>query len=445
MDTPDTRHSREAGHLGTALERLYRRQTFGIKPGLAPILHLCDRIGNPQDRFAVVHVAGTNDKGSVCAMIESVLRRAGLKTGLYTSPHMVRFNERIRINGQDAADGELSAVIDLCETAADHVRQHTAHEATFFEVATAMAFACFERAGIQVAVIETGMGGRLDATNVVRPMLSVITRIAMDHEAYLGTTIDAVAAEKAGIIKEGRPLVAGPQEPAAEAVLRSTALARRAPYIAATEAASVRRVKFGRQGQIVNVETAGGGSGSLDLPLAGVHQIENLAVALAALEQVFAILEVAVPFQTLRDGIASVRWRGRFEVLRENPTVIADAAHNPSGAAVLAATLKALGLARVALVAGMCSDKDTNGVVRMLAGTAGKVWTVPIPNPRSLPPSTLAESFRRAGVNAQEMDSTGAALREAEAWATANHTAVVVAGSIFLLGEVLPHYPGKTP
>ncbi len=440
MET-DSLHPLHPEPLTCSLERLYLRQTFGVKPGLEPIGKLCKQIGNPQEKFAVVHVAGTNGKGSVCAMIESVLRQTGLRTGLYTSPHMVRFNERIRIGGQETDDKELTAVLNLCEEAATGLAPSLNHEATFFEVATAMAFSCFQRAGVQIAVVETGMGGRLDATNIVLPLISVITRIAMDHEAYLGDTIEAIAAEKAGIIKQGRPLVAGPQDPEAEHILRKTAIDRNALFIDAARTVSVKRLDQTAEGQKVLIETAGGWSGSIHMPLHGSYQLENLMTTLAALEEIFSLLEINIPFPVIRKGIANVQWRGRFEILRQNPMVIADAAHNPSGAKALADTLKSLHIKRVALVTGMCADKDVRSVTRILAGTAGRVWTVPIPNPRFLAPAELAQSFRQAGVDALAHDHLRDALREAESWASDHNTAVVIAGSIFLLGEVLPCYP----
>jgi len=443
MSVPDSPRRSASGSFESALERLYRRHTFGIKLGLAPARRLCELAGNPQEHFAVVHVAGTNGKGSVSAMIEAVLRAAGLRTGLYTSPHMVRFNERIRIGGQDASDAQLVDALEICETASAQVQREQQHEATFFEITTAMAFVCFQRAGVQVAVVETGMGGRLDATNIVQPLVSVITRIAMDHEAYLGSTLSAVAGEKAGIIKSGRPVVSGPQDPAADAVLRQTATARGAPYVAASDSAAVRLLESNLQGQKVHVETTGGWSGSLRIPLTGNHQLENLAIALTALDMIFTALGTEIPFPIIREALASVRWRGRFEILREHPTVIADAAHNPSGAATLAAALKAHGLTRTALVTGMCADKDAAGVARILTSVARRVWTVPIPNPRSLPATELEALFRRAGAEAQATDDVGTALREAEAWAKAENSAVVVAGSIFLLGDILPRYPHK--
>lgn len=426
--------------LATALERLYQRHTFGIKLGLDAVRRLCELCGNPQESFAVVHVAGTNGKGSVSAMAEAVLRQVGLRTGLYTSPHMVRFNERIRIGGQDISDAALVEALAVCEAAAEQVGREQQHEVTFFEITTVMAFICFQRAGVQLAVLETGLGGRLDATNVVRPLVSVITRIAMDHEAYLGHTLEAVAGEKAGIIKPGRPVVCGPQAPEAEAVLRQAAAACGAPYLAAADAATVQRTGGDLSGHKVHVETAGGWSGTAWLPLTGAHQLENLGIALAALETVLAALGVEVPFETIRDGLSTLRWRGRLERLCEHPLVIADAAHNPSGAATLVATLKAQKLKRVALVTGMCGDKDVAGVVSLLAGVARRVWTVPLSNARSLPPTELASLFATAGVEATPMGTVAEALGEAEAWAIKEAAAVIVTGSIFLLGDVLPVY-----
>ncbi len=427
--------------MNAALERLYQRQTFGIKLGLGAVRRLCERLGNPQQRMACVHVAGTNGKGSVSAMIEAVLRQTGLRTGLYTSPHMVRFNERIRINGMDISDAILAEALDACEAAAGQVGREQGHEVTFFEITTALAFVCFAQAGVEVAVLETGMGGRLDATNVVDPLVSVITRIAMDHEAYLGHTLAAVAGEKAGIIKPARPVVASPQEPEAEAVLRRVAGETRSLYVASAEVASVQRISGDLTGQKIRCETGNGWAGTVWLPLIGPHQLENFGTALAALEQVFERLGVEVPFKTVKDGLATVRWRGRFERLSETPLVIADAAHNPSGAETLVATLRSQGLKRVGLVVGVCADKDVMGVVRLLSGVARRVWAVPTPNPRSLPPGELAGLFRQAGIaDVQAGEDVGAVLREAEAWARENDTPLVIAGSIFLLGEVLPHY-----
>ncbi len=423
--------------LTSALARLSARHQFGIKFGLDPVRRLCELTGNPQQHFAVVHVAGTNGKGSVCAAIEAVLLAAGFRVGLYTSPHRVRFHERIRINGVEVADEALACALAACETAAEQVRTEQSHEATFFEITTAMAFFCFREAGVQVAVIETGLGGRLDATNIVLPVTSVITRIAMDHEAYLGNTLEAIAREKAGIIKRGRPVVAGPQEEGVETLLRRAAADTGAPYTAASDAVTVRRIGGDLHGQKVHCETMGGWSGTVQFPLAGRHQLENLGIALAALERVLDTMGFCVPFDTVKSGLAKINWRGRFEILSNTPLVIADAAHNPSGAAMLAETLLMHGLSRVQLVTGMCGDKDVAGVVNVLAGIAGHVWTVPISNSRAIDPGRLAAMYKGAGVEADVSVTAVAGLAAAKAAARQTDATVVIAGSIFLLGDVM--------
>lgn len=440
--------------LDTSLERLYQRRSKEIKLGLEPVRRLCELIGHPQDAFAVVHVAGTNGKGSVCAMIESVLRQAGFKVGLYTSPHMLRFNERIRINGNDVDDTMLADVLAECERAADQVLREQQHDATFFEITTAMAMLCFKRTGVQIAVLETGLGGRLDATNIVQPLVSVITRIALDHQAYLGNTLAAVAGEKAGIIKPGRPVVCGPQEPDVMPVLREAARHQDAPLVVASDVTSIQRVSGDLAGQTLRCETAGGWSGTVSVPLVGSHQIENAGIALAVLALIFSELHVDVPFSLVKAGLVGLRWRGRFETLCHSPLVIADAAHNPSGAQTLVATLKAHAISAVGLVTGMCSDKDVDGVVHALARVARAVWTVPLDNPRSIKPDDLTCKYKAKGVDAVSMARVSTALKGAISWARDEQMPIVIAGSIYLLGDVLhtetfkagiSHSPSKGP
>ncbi len=425
------------GHLQLGLERLYRRQAFGIKPGLEPVRRLCRLLGDPQARLAPIHIAGTNGKGSTAAIVEAVLRVARLRPGLYTSPHLVRFQERIRIDGQDVEDALLAEVLEKCEAVAPQVLAEIGHDLTFFEISTAMAFLCFVQSDVRLAVVETGLGGRLDATNVVEPLVSVITRIGMDHEQYLGNTIEKVAGEKAGIIKRGRPVVSGPQVPEAEAVLRRVAREQGAPFLLAPDVVSVRGMGAVSPGQKVQIETQGGWVGQAVLPLDGPHQLENLGIALATLEQVLGVLGISLPFEVVREGLAAVRWRGRFEQLQADPIVIADAAHNPDGARALVKALRGRKHRRVILVTGMCVDKDVDAVVSELARVAGFVYCVPISNPRGILPGRLTAGFARHGVSASEMPSVEEALKCAKAQAREQNVPVVVAGSIFLLGDLL--------
>ncbi len=432
---------KEPQDLQAGLEQLYRRRAFGIKPGLAVVRRLCELVGNPQTAFASIHIAGTNGKGSTAAMIEAVLRTAGIRTGLYTSPHLMRFQERIRLAGAEVPDDMLLDALHRCEVAADRLQSDVGHAATFFEVSTVMAFLCFQAAGVRLAVVETGLGGRLDATNVVQPLLSVITRIGMDHEAYLGNTLAQIAREKAGIIKAGCPVVSGPQATEAEAVLRSVAEEAGSPLLLAPDAVSVHGLERIDRGQKVRVATQGEWSGTVVLPLEGQHQIENLGIALAALEQVCGRLGVSIPMPVVRQGLASVCWRGRCEILQEQPLVIADAAHNPAGTQALVQMLRKRGHQHIVLVTAMCHDKHIDGVVQAWGAMPRRVVCVPMQEDRGMPPEDLANVYRRHGRAAQAYADVGAGLAAAEDEARQASLPVVVAGSIFLLGEVLPLFP----
>ncbi|MBT3191574.1 MAG: bifunctional folylpolyglutamate synthase/dihydrofolate synthase [Verrucomicrobia bacterium] len=425
--------------LELALERLYARRQFGIKLGLEPVQRMCELLGHPEQQYGVIHVAGTNGKGSVSASIASVVHATGIDVGLYTSPHLIRFNERICVNGVSVSDDELVAALAVCEEASDKVLAEQGHETTFFEITTVLAFECFRRAGVKLAVIETGLGGRLDATNVVTPLISVITRVADDHGAHLGDTLEAIAGEKAGIIKSGRPVICSPQQPEVEAVLRRTADALQASFIAAGDAVSVQRVSGDLHGQKVRVSSENGLAATAHFPLLGDHQLENLGVAMATVELLCDLLGVSLDVALLKAGIEAIRWPGRCELLKASPCVLADAAHNPDGAAALIAFLRRNGIRHAGVVLGMCDDKDAMGVVKQLATIAQRIWVVPIPNERNMPAERLIRLVQSVGVDvaATELDE---ALDAAEAWAQETGLPVVVTGSIFLLGEVLPRY-----
>jgi dihydrofolate synthase/folylpolyglutamate synthase len=425
--------------LGRALERLYQRRQFGIKLGLDPVRRMCELLGSPERQYGVIHVAGTNGKGSVSATIASVLQASGLRVGLYTSPHLVRFNERVRVDGVPLPDTDLVDALAACEQAADRVLEEQEHEATFFEITTVLAFECFRRAGVKIAVIETGLGGRLDATNVVTPLLSVITSIAEDHAAHLGDSLEAIAGEKAGIIKEGRPVVSAPQEESAERVLREAAASKSAPFTAAVEAVEIQRISGDLHGQKVRFETHEGLSGTAQYALLGDHQLENLGVAVASSEILFGLLGVPLEPEVLKAGIEQARWPGRLELLKETPCVIADAAHNPAGAAALVSTLKRNGIRHAGVVLGMCDDKDAVAVVSRLSAIASRVWVVPIPDARSMPSEKLAQCVRSFSIDVEDVELE-AGLEAAEAWALEVDQPIVITGSIFLLGAVLPRY-----
>jgi dihydrofolate synthase/folylpolyglutamate synthase len=424
--------------IEASLNRLFAMRTHGIKPGLEIAEALAKSLGNPERSFATIHVAGSNGKGSVCAMLDSVLRCAGMKVGLYTSPHLVKFNERIRVNGEFITDGELAELFEVIEPLAERVtREHGGREVTFFEFTTALAFEHFRRRQVQVAVVEVGMGGRLDATNIVHPLLSVITRISLEHTQYLGTTIEAIAGEKAGIIKAGRPVVCGAMDEAAAGVIREVAGRRGAPLLDAAERISVRRVSQGMEGQKLAITGTAEEYGTVTLGLLGRHQIENCATAVAAVEALAEHSPIVISPEGVRKGLAAAVWPGRLQVLSMEPPVLLDGAHNPDGARVLGAALKELRKKRkVGLIWGMCEDKDALGFAKALGGQIHKCWTVPIATERSLLPEKLARIAETEGweTRATLLDM---AMVEAREWAMGEGGMVCIAGSLFLAGEVL--------
>ena len=351
----------------------------------------------------------------------------------------MRFNERVCVDGVPLSDAEIVDALAACEAASETVLAEQGHETTFFEITPVLAFECFRRAGVTLAVIETGLGGRLDATNVVTPLLSVITRIAEDHAEHLGATLEAIAGEKAGIIKSGRPVVCAPQAPEVTPVLRAAATALGAPFTLAQEVVNIQRLSGDLHGQKVRVTTENGLSIAAQFPLLGDHQLENLGVAMATVELLCDALGVPPDVKKLKRGIEAVRWPGRCELLQADPCVVADAAHNPSGAEALIGVLRRNGIKHAGVVLGMCEDKDAIGVVRRLASIAQRIWVVPIPNERNMPSERLVPIVESFGV-AVSVAGLDEALVAAEKWALDMDLPVVVTGSIFLLGEVLPRY-----
>lgn len=430
------------------LERLYARRRFGMRPGLDAMQALLAQLGNPEAGLAAVHVAGTNGKGSVTALVAEVLSAAGLRVGRYTSPHLLRFHERFWLDGRPVDDAALAAVAAEVEAAAQAVEQGGGEAPTFFECATAIAFVLFRRADIRLAVIETGLGGRLDATNVLTPLVSVITRIGLDHCEQLGDTIDRIAAEKAGIIKPGRPVVCGAMPDEARAIIRHTAAARGCLFADASEEVNVTAATVALDGLTVRIATSSRDLGKMRTPLAGPYQAENIATAVAALETAAAELQMPLEDAAFREGLARVCWPGRFQLAVREPPVIVDGAHNPDGAAALREALRRVKWkGPVALVAGFCDDKDTPGFLRLLASGVRRAWAVPIPSSRSRTAAATADLMRAAGIAQVEAADVPQALAAAQAWARAENGLVLICGSLFLAGQaldLLQAYPWPT-
>ena len=408
------------------IDYLYGLERHGIKPGLERAQALLSALGNPQDSFKSIHVAGTNGKGSVCAMTASVLGEAGFKTGLYTSPHLSKFNERIAVSGR-AITGK-----ELVETATE-VRAASSKagltEVTFFEFTTAMAFLYFRKKKVDYAVVETGMGGRLDATNMVRPMVSVITNIDLDHTAWLGSTIRQIAAEKAGIIKQGAPLVAGVAQKEALSVIRAKAKeAKTALYLMDRDF----HASLDESGSLDYSGISGGLKG-LKLALYGPHQTKNAALALAVIELMRA-QGADINEKAIRAGLKKASWPGRFEIISRKPLIVLDGAHNPSGAASLKNALSTLKKKRLILIIGIMSDKEIDGILKELVPSCDLVIATAPSGERSARPEVIMEAASKYGKPATGAGTVKEACKKALYLASPNDC-VCVAGSLFTVGE----------
>jgi len=408
---------------------------FGIKLGLENITVLLEAVGDPHRAFPAVHVAGTNGKGSVSAMLDRILRSHGFRTGLYTSPHLVTVEERIRVDGVAITPRRFAALLGRIKETIDGLMSagRLACHPTFFEVLTALAFLHFAERKVDVAVLEVGLGGRFDATNVIRPLVSVITTISKDHEKHLGSTLRGIAFEKAGIVKPGVPVVCGVQKGVAFKEIRRLARARKAPFIQVFGPGTAfegRRADGGFRFRYASREadyvfTPG---------LAGRHQGVNAAVAIATAEVLGRTWKPLLKSKILR-GIREVRWEGRLETVSRRPPVILDGAHNVEGAGSLAAHIRDVVRKPVVLVFAAMKDKDIRMMARCLFPKARTVILTQVPCERSAPPAEILESAREFEDKIRQEPDVAKAVRLALE-ESAGRTPVVIAGSLFLVGEV---------
>jgi len=420
------------------LAYLYSLEKLGIKFGLDNIRTICDALGDPQAAWPSVIVAGTNGKGSVAAMVETGLRAAGLHTGLYTSPHLVRLEERFAVDGQPI---DTASLVDAAATVQASVRRlretsRLATEPTFFEASTAIAFELFRRAGARFVVLEVGLGGRFDATNVATPVAAAITTIDFDHEQFLGHTIAAIAGEKAGVIKPGMRVVVGETKREAVAVIEGACRERGATMIAAADGVRAEITGFDEGRATLALETPRCCYGRLRLALRGRHQVGNAIVAARLLEEVDA-LGTAIPPDAIRSALTLTRWPGRLDLLtgRDGRRVLCDSAHNPAGARVLSEYLREFHPGGLPLVFGIMKDKDVGGTLQPLLASATHLVVTRAHINRALDPEALAATARRSGrvVPVDVEPDPGGALDRAWSYAPT----ICAAGSIFLIGEVL--------
>ena len=398
----------------------------GSRPGLSRITALCHALGDPQKQLRCIHIAGTNGKGSTSAMLSSILRAAGYRTALFTSPYIYRFGERMQINGEPISDEALCRVMEEVRPHADAM----ADRPTEFELITAAAFLWFAREGVDVAVVEVGLGGRLDATNVIEePLLSVITGIALDHTAILGDTVEAIAREKAGILKPGCPAVAGFVTPEVGAVLSAEAEAR-GTAIDFADRALLTVEEVSPHGTVFSF----GGDRGVKIPFAAVYQPRNAALVLDAV----ALLRrrgLTISDDAMRRGMASVRWPARFEYFRHSPDVVFDGSHNPEGIAAAAESIRRLYEGRVLLLTGVMRDKDYTAMIATLSPLIAEVFCVTPENPRALDAESLAEAWRSGGVAATPFGTVEEAMRRALQKARAEGLPLFILGSLYLYRE----------
>ena len=410
-----------------SLDYLYGLQKYGIKFGLNCTENLLARAGNPHYKLRFIHIAGTNGKGSTAAVLSRILRNHGIKVGLYTSPHLVRFTERFRINDEEVSAERILRVFEKIRATLDG----STHP-TFFEMVTAMAFLYFAEEQTDLVIAETGMGGRLDATNVITPEVCVITNIGFDHQEFLGSTLSSIAREKAGIIKEGVPVVTGALQPVAQGILKTTCMNKGAPLYRFKSDFRVRRnsnVSFRYRGISRQFP-------SLSLNLRGPHQVGNAALALATLE----VLEKK-DLLSLRPGIVErsmheVKWPGRLEILDTNPTIVLDGAHNPQGAESLRDALKvSFKYKKLHLVMGIMADKDILGILRRLLPMAETAIFTRPRYARAANPDDIRKMARPYIQRYYVISDPASAIAEARHLASPDDL-ICITGSLYFAGEV---------
>ena len=404
----------------------------GSRPGLERITELCHRLGDPQKKLKFIHVTGTNGKGSTCAMVESVLRAAGYKTGLFTSPYVKFFNERMQINGKNVSDERLAYVTSLVKPHADAMTDAP----TEFELITAIAFVLFTLEECEIVVLEAGMGGRLDSTNVIeQSVLSVITGVALEHTEYLGDTIEKIAYEKANILKKGCPAVYGGTDVKTEGdayrVIRDHAAAMSSPLFCTDyDALTVKEATL--NGTLLDYKNFR----DIHLSLLGLYQPQNCAKALEIL-MVLQRLGYKIGEDAIRKGLASAVWHARFEKLMEQPPVLYDGAHNPDGVRVATATLAHyFGEQKVNILTGVMADKDYPAMAAMLAPHVAKAFTVTPDNPRALNAAALGELFRSLGVDAEAFSALPNAVKAAIDESRKSGVPLVCLGSLYMYAEI---------
>ncbi|MBO5111164.1 MAG: bifunctional folylpolyglutamate synthase/dihydrofolate synthase [Clostridia bacterium] len=398
------------------------------KPGLSRISELCEKLGNPQKSLKFIHVAGTNGKGSFCSMLDSVLRAAGYKTGLFTSPYVKVFNERMRVNGENIPDQTLAAITEAIRPIADSMED----KPTEFELITAIGFEYFKREQCDFVILEAGMGGRLDSTNIIdSSLLSVITGISLDHTAYLGDTVEKIAAEKAGIIKPGGTVLFCGNSESVEAVVENRAKEVGAAYRFADKS-SLCITDSNLDGCTFDF----GSYRSLRIALLGLYQPQNAANVLCAVD-VLREKGVYIPDSAVREGLLAARWPARFEILSNAPLLLFDGAHNPEGIEAAVNSVKQyFGNCKICVLTGVMRDKDYRYIASKLSEIAHHAFVITPDNPRALPANEYAEVLAECGMAAIPFSTVEEAFAHAMAFAQSTNTPLICLGSLYMYCEI---------
>ena len=412
-----------------SLEYIHGINWCFCKPGLERIEKLCGLLGDPQNSLKFVHVAGTNGKGSFCSILSSVLRNAGLKVGLFTSPYIRFFNERMCIDGQPISDFELAEITTYVRPFAEKMTD----KPTEFELITAIGFEYFKRNKCDVVVLEAGMGGRLDSTNIIRnPLLSVITGIALDHTAFLGDTVEKIAAEKAGIIKDLAPVLFGGVDTVAEKVIKDTA-EQKGSSVFTVDYSNLTVKEATLDGSVFDFD----GRSDLNIKLLGTYQPRNAAAVLKAVD-ILCSNGMEIPEAAVRQGLADARWIGRFEILSKQPLTIFDGAHNPEGIdSAVESIKKYFGNKKVYVLTGVLKDKDYEHIASRLSEIGDKAFTLTPDNPRALDAKEYASVLCRNGLFAKGFDSLAKAYQAAKSDAEKDGKALVCLGSLYTYSELI--------
>lgn len=419
-----------------ALQFIHESHKFGMRLGLDNIKKLLELLGDPQNNLKIIHVAGTNGKGSTCSFISSILKESGYKVGLYTSPFLETFTERIRVNGENIREEEVGKIVSLIKEKIEIMVSEGYSYPTEFEIVTAMAFYYYNQEKVDFVALEVGLGGRYDATNVIdKPVVSAITSISLDHTGILGDTLAKIAFEKGGIIKENCPTIVYPQQEEASEVIKNICVEKKSKYIEC-DFKNIEIKSSNINSQIYNCNINGKELRDLEIKLIGDHQIKNSIVALNVIEYLNDIKITNISEENIRKGLLETKWPGRIEKISENPMFIIDGAHNEEGAKSLANSIdKYFENKNKILVIGMLEDKDIDSVLDLLIPKFNKVITTTPDNPRAIDANKLKEKIERYNIEVTCKPN----IKEAVDYALeiSNKDDVIIsAGSLYMIGNV---------